>query len=100
MMRDHGVRRMPITREGRLAGMVTFDDLLVTLGGELQRLGAAVAGQVRREAFGARAEDVRAFASEKLKDVTSQVSDLGGEAARRIREEIDSLRERLRRSGD
>jgi CBS domain-containing protein len=99
-MRDHGVRRMPITREGRLAGMVTYDDLLVTLGTELQRLGSAVAGQVRREALGARAEDVRAFASEKLKDVTSQVGELGGEAARRIREEIDSLRDRLRRSDD
>lgn len=98
-MRDHGIRRIPITREGRLAGMVTYDDLLVALGSELQRLGSAVSGQVRREALGARAEDVRAFASEKLKDLTTQVSGVGGDAAKRIREEIDSLRERLRRPG-
>jgi CBS domain-containing protein len=99
-MREHGVRRMPITREGRLVGMVTFDDLLVALGAELQRLGTAVAAEVRREALGARAEEARALAAEKLQDATRQLGELGGEAARRIKREIESLRERLRRSDD
>jgi CBS domain-containing protein len=97
VMRDKGIRRMPVTHEGRLFGIVTFDDLLVTLGAELQRLGSAVVGEVRRELVGARAEQARARASEKLKEAASHLGDLGGEAARKIREEIDSLREVLRR---
>lgn len=97
VMRDKGIRRMPVTHEGRLFGIVTFDDLLVTLGAELQRLGNAVVGEVRGEKVGPRAEELRTRASEKLKEAAGHLGDLGGEAARKIREEIDSLRELLRR---
>jgi CBS domain-containing protein len=29
LMRDQGVRRIPVTKNGRLVGLVTFDDLVV-----------------------------------------------------------------------
>jgi len=34
LMRTHGIRRIPIVKDGRLAGMVELDDLLITLAGE------------------------------------------------------------------
>lgn len=34
-MGDHNVRRIPITEDGKLAGIVTLDDLLAVLHGEM-----------------------------------------------------------------
>ena len=34
LMRTHDIRRIPIVKNGRLAGMVELDDLLITLAGE------------------------------------------------------------------
>jgi len=48
-MSQNGVRRVPVTSEGRLVGIVTYDDLLVTLGRELHDLGRAAAGAMERE---------------------------------------------------
>ena len=43
-MREHGVRRLPIVdARGQLAGIVTADDLLVTLGRSLACVGEAIA---------------------------------------------------------
>lgn len=42
-MRDHGVRRVPIVDgEGKLAGLVAFDDLVVLLSAELGQTVAAL----------------------------------------------------------
>lgn len=46
-MSSHGVRRLLVLREGRLVGIVTYDDLLTALGNELRDLG--VATQTARE---------------------------------------------------
>lgn len=46
-MREHGVRRLPIVNEeGKLAGMVTSDDLIALLARELLDLGAGIEGNV------------------------------------------------------
>ncbi len=43
LMRDKGVRRIPITDEnGRVTGIISFDDLLVLLGMEMGNLASAV----------------------------------------------------------
>ena len=40
-MAEAGVRRVPILRDRRVAGIVTYDDVIATLGGELHALGDA-----------------------------------------------------------
>ena len=46
-MREHGVRRMPLVDEnGRVTGIVTADDLVALLSGELAALGTAIASNV------------------------------------------------------
>jgi CBS domain-containing protein len=50
LMREHGVRRLPVvTDSGELHGIVTFDDLLSLLGEELSSLAAAVGHERIRE---------------------------------------------------
>jgi CBS domain-containing protein len=58
-MRARGVRRMPILRAGRVAGIVTYDDLLAAFGGELAALARGASRQVRRERRRVRIEQTR-----------------------------------------
>lgn len=47
IMREHGVRRLPIIdADGRVTGIVTADDLVALLGRELSALGEAITGNV------------------------------------------------------
>mgnify|MGYP000353097042 FL=1 len=41
-MRDHAVRRMPVTRDDKLVGIVTLDDLVQLLATELSNLAAVI----------------------------------------------------------
>lgn len=53
-MRSRGVRRVPVTGpHGTLAGILTLDDVLNALAGQLQALGSVV-GRERRQEFIAR----------------------------------------------
>jgi CBS domain-containing protein len=49
-MRDEGVRRLPIVgAEGQLVGIVTLDDLLVTLGREMTDVERAIRSEISHE---------------------------------------------------
>lgn len=50
-MTARGIRRIPVLSHGRLVGIVTFDDLVVAFGRELQQLGRATALDVQVEAM-------------------------------------------------
>jgi CBS domain-containing protein len=65
-MRARGVRRMPILRAGRVAGIVTYDDLLAAFGSELAALARASIRQVQRERRQVRLEQVRQEAGRGL----------------------------------
>ena len=49
-MRSHGIRRLPVVSDaGTLVGIIAFDDLVVHLGEELQRLGSLIEREVDSE---------------------------------------------------
>lgn len=50
LMREYGVRRVPITENGRLVGLVTFDDLVVDEAVSKDDLRAIVVAQLEEEA--------------------------------------------------
>ena len=52
VMSAHAVRRIPVTRDGRLWGIVTYDDLVAMLGAELRNLGEGARGAIARERQG------------------------------------------------
>jgi CBS domain-containing protein len=46
VLRDSGVRRLPVLEEGEIAGIITFDDLLVWLVLELGAVTTPIAGEI------------------------------------------------------
>jgi CBS domain-containing protein/uncharacterized protein (DUF2267 family) len=50
LMRDEGIRRIPITEGGRLVGLITFDDLVVDGSIDLDALKSIVTAQLEVEA--------------------------------------------------
>jgi CBS domain-containing protein len=98
-MRAHAVRRVLILRGGRLAGMVTFDDLVAAFGDELARIGAAGSRQVRREQRRAQVEHVREEVTLQLQETAARLREIGGDALTALGRELDSLRERIARWG-
>jgi len=100
LMKAHHVRRIPVLQDGGLAGLVSYDDLLVVLSQELQRLGRAVRRDVQRESRVAAAEEMRKRASEALEEAAHQLGELGElgeETAKKLKEEVEAVRRSLRR---
>ena len=96
-MRTHAVRRVLIEREGRLAGLVTFDDLVAAFGDELHQLGAATHRQIRQEQRRVQVEHVREEVVSKLQEAGVRLREVGGEALTALGRELDNLRERIAR---
>jgi signal-transduction protein with cAMP-binding, CBS, and nucleotidyltransferase domain len=94
----HGVRRIPIVKDGAVVGIVALDDLLAELGSELDDLG----GIVRRQIFEARLATtlprLREELETRLHEMRERVQQAGGRASEVLGREFESLRERVRRT--
>jgi CBS domain-containing protein len=97
-MSRHGVRRIPIVRQGELVGIVALDDLLARLGRELDDLG----GTGRRQLFEARLATglprLREELESRLHEMRERVQSAGGRASEVLGREFEALRERVRRT--
>ena len=93
-MRARRVRRMPILRAGRPAGIVTYDDLLNALGNELAALAHAAARQVRREQRRTRLAEARAEVGRGLRQTATRLGTLSGQGVKALRRGVGSLRGR------
>jgi CBS domain-containing protein len=94
-MRTAGVRRIPVLEEGRAVGIVTFDDLLVTFGRELDRLGRGVAGEVRAARLRSVSARVRQELEERLEEAAGQLRRLGDQTLRTLGREVEDVVERV-----
>jgi len=97
-MRDAGVRRLPVVREGQLTGLVALDDVLVELGNELAELADAAKHEVVTSRRRGRRERRREELEESLTELRASVERAGRDAADYVSREFDALRERLRRA--
>jgi len=95
-MRTRAVRRVPVLSGGRAVGIVTYDDVLLALGRELEHLGEAALREIRHERRQVETERARTAAEERWKELGSRIRDLGGDTLDTVRQEVDSLWERIR----
>ncbi len=96
-MRSRGVRRVPILSAGKAVGIVSYDDILVALGRELEQLGGAALRESRREHRQVETERARAAAEERWTELGSRIRERSGDALDTVRQELGSLWERIRK---
>lgn len=94
-MRSTGVRRIPILRDGRPVGIVTFDDLLVAFGRELEQLGACVAGEIRSARARSQGARLRGELEARIEEAAAQLRRLGDQSLRRVSSEFEQVAERV-----
>jgi CBS domain-containing protein len=94
-MREAGVRRMPVVRDGKLIGLVALDDLLFRVGRELENLIRAVAIEMEASRKRGKREQRRGEWDETISDARSKVEHASREAFDFLAREFEALRERV-----
>ena len=97
IMRARGVRRLPLVEHGRVAGIVTLDDIVAELASDLWNVDEAARVELREAQRTSRRRRLREAREEALEELRSQLLHLGHEARELLRAEVTSL---LRRSGE
>lgn len=99
LMRQRGVRRVPVVKESKLCGLVSLDDVLVALGRELADLGTAFRHAIARAEREQRLRSLRADLHATLDWSIERAEELGERAqehlARALKEFRKELRDRL-----
>ena len=96
VMREHGVRRVPVVDEKRVIGLVSIDDLIVALTEELE----GIASAARREVLGsqrvARMQDVRHELEDGLSEMIGHVERIGDRTLEGAVKELEGMVTRVR----
>lgn len=98
LMREANVRRAPIVRDERVVGLVTLDDLVVQLSRELASLSGAATIAIDDARRAGRRQRRREDLEESLASLEASALATGRDVASRVARELDTLRERLRKS--
>ncbi len=96
-MRTASVRRMPILRDERPMGIVTFDDLVVALGSELEQLGACISEGIRSARTAQRAGILEEL-EQRIEDAAAQLRHLGDQTLRTLSSEVEHVVNRVLQS--
>jgi CBS domain-containing protein len=94
-MRTASVRRIPILRDGRPVGIVTFDDLLVAFGNELAQVGACVGEELRTAQIRSQRARIRHELEERVEEAAAQLRRLGDQTLRTLGGELEQVADRV-----
>jgi CBS domain-containing protein len=97
MMADNRIRRIPLVKEGKLAGLISLDDVLVQFSSYLYNANQGILGglhESRRTVRRRRRLEAREAALHELRE---QVAELGGDTREQLREGLRDLLDRFSR---
>lgn len=95
-MAARSIRRVPVVRGNDLVGMVSLDDLLVSLTSELKDVSDAGRRSFMGAQRGAQLRRLVGELEEKVREWGDELERVGGDVAVRLRDELQELRERLK----
>lgn len=98
-MRTASIRRIPILRDGLPAGMVSFDDLLVAFGRELEQLAGCVDREIRSARIQSVPGRIRRELEDRIEETATQLRQLGDQTLRALSGELEQVVDRLFRLG-
>lgn len=96
-MEEHAVRRVVVLRDGRLVGLISMDDMLVTLGRELHQLGEVARSEIRRSRRAERLLHLRSELDTLLDHGLDRLENLGEQAFNAVSRELESARDAIRK---
>jgi CBS domain-containing protein len=96
LMLDHEVQRIPVVESGTLVGLVSLDDILVTLGHELADVGVAIRHGIERSRRDQRLERLRSDLHRAVDWSLDSARQLGEKAQERLARDLETIREQLR----
>lgn len=99
-MRGNGLRRLPVTRDGRPIGMLAYDDVLRSLTHSLEDLCKATTSTRRRALRRARFERAREELEEVLEDIGGRAAGAKWKAQGALLEDMDEIRSWFRKTLD
>jgi signal-transduction protein with cAMP-binding, CBS, and nucleotidyltransferase domain len=98
VMCRHGIRRVPILRDGRVTGIVALDDVLAELRCELDDLSGATRRQMFEARFAASLPRLREEIETRLSELGDRLKQVGSRATEKLGREFEELRDRVRRT--
>lgn len=96
LMRDRGVRRIPVVGRNELLGLVSLDDVLVAIGRELSDLGIAFRHAIARGQRDQRLKQLREEVHARVDWSIGRAGELGERAQDRLAEMLQTFRKELR----
>jgi CBS domain-containing protein len=100
LMRAHGIRRVPIARDGKLVGIVSADDLLVTFAQELGDIGGAARSESQSARRAGRARQIARDVEDRLFELVGSVERIGDRVHESVVDELGQIRDRIRKLFD
>ncbi len=90
-----GVRRIPITRDGRAIGLVSLDDLTERLSADMGSLSLGTAGKLARARRSEHREEIAREAEALLKELGSRLRRANWYTRKHFLAELDEVREKV-----
>jgi CBS domain-containing protein len=97
LLRANRIRRLPVLKDGKVVGVVSYDDLILTLSIQLWNISEAIRDELRetwRTSAKRRRRESREDAFDELRD---QLGSIGGEIRERAEKDLKALLARFGR---
>jgi signal-transduction protein with cAMP-binding, CBS, and nucleotidyltransferase domain len=91
LCREHGVRRIPVVRDGRVIGVASLDDMLFDLAVALFCVADGVQGELRETARVGRSRRRHEARAEAIEELRGQLAELAHDAREKLREQVAGL---------
>jgi len=99
VMADRGLRRVAVMQDGHLSGIVSLDDIFVTISDELAGLAHGVRVAFDTEQLSSRAIRAQHLVEDGFHDLLDQIERVGGSARESLRQRVDTIRKHLHLGG-
>jgi len=98
-MQRRSVRRIPLVEDGRLVGLLSFDDLVLELSSQLYNASEAVFVGLREQRRSSHARRRREAREDAVDELREQVLSLGDQGRERLADALEGIVQRVRGGG-
>lgn len=99
LMRNRGIRRLPLVEEGEIVGLISLDDVIVKVASYLFNTNQGLLGGLQRSRRTVRNRRRTEAREDALEELRHQLEHMGGEMRTRVKSEMEALLKRVSGKG-